>query len=716
MAIETKVPGTIALKVSATGNTTIVKEIKVGTPIRRMVGATNTVDNLGGLDNTNKFHNQGIFVYDSASGNYVATKVLGTPDSGTYGSTSTIPVLTVNRFGVIDSAGSVSISTDLDFSGDTGSGTINLATETLTFSSGPRLSTAVTGNDVRISLDSSGVLAGSYGSGSQIPIFSVNAEGLIDSVSTRAVAGVTNLTFDSATRNLTILTADGDSHTAMISTVNGESGTYGSASLIPVLTVNKYGEVDSIGEVSVAGVSSVTFDSASKLLTINTADGNTFPTMIHSVDADSGTYGSASGIPIITVNKYGLIDSVGLASVGGITNTEFDSANRVFQIATSDGTLHRTHIAAPIMQIAGDAGTDNHHIGDSAPLTVTGGTGVSTQINDNEVVFNIGQSVNTTDSVTFSGVHVTGDLVVSGTQTTFNTNSLVIQDPLIHLADSNMDDVLDIGFMGHYYQDGQFRKTGLFRDASNERYYLFSNMVDSAFDSSPAPATISRYSNEFVTAHMHVGRLTIDSAYNGVYTSGHLDLQEKGRLRFAKVLELFYDGTEKQSSIRDSSEKGLKITGHNLTLRRAGDDEPFAVFRGDSATSLYYNGVKRFTTTPYGSRIVGIALADSVQADFLTGVYRGFDSDLTQKTTDDLAEGSNLYFTDERVDDRINNLFVAGRGLTKSYDDSANTYGLDADLATNDSLGVAMFDSADFTMNMGLVSISNTITLDAGTF
>ena len=102
MAIETKVPGTIALKVSATGNTTIVKEIKVGTPIRRMVGATNTVDNLGGLDNTNKFHNQGIFVYDSASGNYVATKVLGTPDSGTYGSTSTIPVLTVNRFGVID--------------------------------------------------------------------------------------------------------------------------------------------------------------------------------------------------------------------------------------------------------------------------------------------------------------------------------------------------------------------------------------------------------------------------------------------------------------------------------------------------------------------------------------------------------------------------------------------------------------------------------------
>lgn len=716
MAIETKVPGTIALKVSATGNTTIVKEIKVGTPIRRMVGAVSTVDTLGGLDNTNKFHNQGIFVYDSASGNYVATKVLGTPDSGTYGSTSTIPVLTVNRFGVIDSAGSVAISTDLDFSGDTGSGTINLATETLTFSSGPRLSTAVTGNDVRISLDSSGVVAGSYGSGSQIPIFSVNAEGLIDSVSTRAVAGVTNLTFDSATRNLTILTADGDSHTAMISTVNGESGTYGSASLIPVLTVNKYGEVDSIGEVSVAGVSSVAFDSASKVLTINTADGNAFPTMIHSVDADSGTYGSVSTIPIITVNKYGLVDSVGLANVGGINTVTFDSDKRVLEIATSDGTLHRTHIATSILSVAGDAGTDNHHVGDSAPLTFTGGTGVTTQVNNNEVVVNIGQSVNTTDSVTFSGMNITGDLVVSGTQTTINTTDLVVRDPLIHLADSNEYDVVDIGFVGKYYSDGQCRRTGLFRDASNSRYYLFSNMVDSAFDSSPAPTTIERYSNGFVTAHLHVGRLSIDS-YQGVYNGGgNIDLPANGKVRFEKTLELFYDDTDNQSHIRDSSSKGLQIASSNLTLRRAGDNEPFASFKGDSASSLFYNGVKRFTTTPYGSRIVGIALADSVQADFFTGVYRGFDSDFTQKTTDDLAEGSNLYFTDERVDDRINNLFIAGRGLTKTYDDSANTYGLDADLATNDSLGVAMFDSADFTMNMGLVSISNTITLDAGTF
>ena len=49
---------------------------------------------------------------------------------------------------------------------------------------------------------------------------------------------------------------------------------------------------------------------------------------------------------------------------------------------------------------------------------------------------------------------------------------------------------------------------------------------------------------------------------------------------------------------------------------------------------------------------------------------------LSNHDTDDLAEGSNLYFTNERVDDRVNNLFTAGTGITKVYDDAANTYTL----------------------------------------
>ena len=49
-----------------------------------------------------------------------------------------------------------------------------------------------------------------------------------------------------------------------------------------------------------------------------------------------------------------------------------------------------------------------------------------------------------------------------------------------------------------------------------------------------------------------------------------------------------------------------------------------------------------------------------------------FDTRLATKDTGDIAEGSsNLYFTDERVDDRVNALLQAGSNITLTYDDAA---------------------------------------------
>jgi hypothetical protein len=57
--------------------------------------------------------------------------------------------------------------------------------------------------------------------------------------------------------------------------------------------------------------------------------------------------------------------------------------------------------------------------------------------------------------------------------------------------------------------------------------------------------------------------------------------------------------------------------------------------------------------------------------------------------TDDVSEGTtNLYFTNERVDDRVNGLLTAGSNVTLTYDDSANTLTIAAtedDLSNNDT-------------------------------
>ena len=81
--------------------------------------------------------------------------------------------------------------------------------------------------------------------------------------------------------------------------------------------------------------------------------------------------------------------------------------------------------------------------------------------------------------------------------------------------------------------------------------------------------------------------------------------------------------------------------------------------------------------------------------------------------TGDFAESGNLFYTDERVDDRINALFVAGEGIDLTYNDSSNTFTVDAELATASNKGVASFASANFTVSSGAVTVTG---IDGGTY
>jgi hypothetical protein len=104
-----------------------------------------------------------------------------------------------------------------------------------------------------------------------------------------------------------------------------------------------------------------------------------------------------------------------------------------------------------------------------------------------------------------------------------------------------------------------------------------------------------------------------------------------------------------------------------------------------------------------------------------------FDTQLATKTTTDLAEGTNLYFTDERVDDRVSNLIVAGVNIAVTYDDLGNTLTIDATMPTGAGGDQIFWENGqtvttDYTitnnknaMSAGPITINSGVTVTVGT-
>ena len=156
-------------------------------------------------------------------------------------------------------------------------------------------------------LANTGVTAGIYGSSTAIPVFTVDEDGRLTTANTTPVAGVDNFSYAAANNTITLETGDGS-----------------------IFNIQTETEVTLSGKVT--GTATAT-------------DGNVLiTTELANTGVIAGSYGTASQIPVLTIDEDGRVTAASNTAVAGVEETNWYSANNTFAIETGDGSVFNTVI------------------------------------------------------------------------------------------------------------------------------------------------------------------------------------------------------------------------------------------------------------------------------------------------------------------------------------------------------------------------------------
>ena len=212
-----------------------------------------------------------------------------------------------------------------------------------------------------------------------------------------------------------------------------------------------------------------------------------------SVDTGSTLTVNTTGIHVNTAN---LVVATSQLS-GDVALGSGTSGNYVATITAGNGISGSSSSEGGAATIAVVAGTDGGLVSNSSGVFVVAGAGllsnstglhVGSANGINVAADSVGVTAGSTLTVNTSGIHVnsalsitdlslSGNLNVLGTLTTIDTTNLTVQDSLIELANGNSTtDILDVGLYGQFGSSGT-KYTGLFRDATDGIYKLFTGLT-----------------------------------------------------------------------------------------------------------------------------------------------------------------------------------------------------------------------------------------------
>lgn len=179
------------------------------------------------------------------------------------------------------------------------------------------------------------------------------------------------------------------------------------------------------------------------------------------IDAVNTLLSAISAHELDTTSIHGIADTSLLATktyAENAVSTHSSDTISVHGISDTSALATKTYADNAISTHNSDT-TLVHGISDTSKLVTTDG----------------GQSIGAT--LTVNNLEIGGSLTFSGTATEISQTDLTISDPLIYLADGNTANINDLGFVANY-NDGTYKHTGLARDASSNKWKLFTGVTD----------------------------------------------------------------------------------------------------------------------------------------------------------------------------------------------------------------------------------------------
>ena len=276
-----------------------------------------------------------------------------------------------------------------------------------------------TGNLVTARLENSGVIVGTYGNASAVPIVTVDEKGRITHINTTPVAGVSNVTYEITDSNLSIFTSAGTVFSVNLGVGTNNSPVFAGTTI----TGNLFAESANANTIITDGTAYLYNISSTGLSTLTTLDVLGNANVVANIDVNNVNVTNR-----ITSSEFSVINitATNISVTGNVDITGNLNSNIIGQTATFSGNVDAENINGTNLIVADVSSTTGTFTGNVA----TGNISTSILIASNRTYANTGIFGYGTDG---SGL-IGAPIYISGNSTT----SLIGTNGLANNVESNL--------------------------------------------------------------------------------------------------------------------------------------------------------------------------------------------------------------------------------------------------------------------------------------